>query len=161
MVQRRRKITRSIPNGHFSIGVYRPKTIENLGTLWRSAFQLGATEIFTIGERWPKKQASDTVVAWKKIPLRKYPSIPALKENLPYSCPLVGVEMGGTDLVKYSHPLNACYLLGAEDSGLPPWAQNMCHSLISIPSVRTSSFNVAVAGSLVMWDRMYEKKIED
>ena len=35
--------------GFFAVGVYNSKSAENVGTLWRSAFQLGAAYIFTIG----------------------------------------------------------------------------------------------------------------
>lgn len=34
---------------YFAIGIYHPKTEMNMGTLWRSAYQLGASYIFTIG----------------------------------------------------------------------------------------------------------------
>ncbi len=36
---------------YFEIGIFHPKTKENIGTLWRSAYQLGAAGIFTIGKR--------------------------------------------------------------------------------------------------------------
>jgi len=32
------------------------------------------------------------------------------------------------------------------------------HSVIELPSVRTASFNVAVAGSIVMFDRLVKSK---
>ena len=35
--------------GFFAVGVYNSKSADNVGTLWRSAFQLGAAYIFTIG----------------------------------------------------------------------------------------------------------------
>ena len=34
---------------YFEIGVYHPKKEVNIGTLWRTAYQLGASVIFTIG----------------------------------------------------------------------------------------------------------------
>lgn len=46
--------------GYFEIGIYNNKTPSNLGTLWRSAYQLGAAGIFVIGQRYPK-QASDYI----------------------------------------------------------------------------------------------------
>lgn len=139
--------------GFFEIGIYHGKTEVNLGTLWRSAYQLGAAGIFTIGRRY-KTQSSDTIKAWRHIPLRQYDSIAQLIEALPNACPLVGIEMGGRSLSSFAHPERACYLLGAEDHGLSPAALKQCHFIISIESVRTASFNVAVAGSIVMYDRM-------
>jgi len=138
--------------GFFEIGIYRGKTPTNVGTLWRSAFQLGAAGIFTVGRRYPQ-QASDTVKAYKHVPLREYADFDALIAGLPYSCPLVAIEMGGKPLQNFVHPERAVYLLGAEDHGIPPALLARCHHVISLPSIRTQSYNVAVAGSMVMFDR--------
>ena len=37
---------------YFEIGIFHTKTEQNVGTLWRSAFQLGAAGVFTIGKRY-------------------------------------------------------------------------------------------------------------
>ena len=46
--------------GYFGVGVVKPKHEENVGTLWRSAWQMGADFIFTVSARF-KYEASDTV----------------------------------------------------------------------------------------------------
>lgn len=142
--------------GYFEIGIFHGKTPANVGTLWRSAFQMGAAGIFTIGRRYPK-QASDTVQAYRHVPLRNYATFDDFLAALPYDAPLIGVEMGGKPLAKVTHPERGIYLLGAEDHGLPPDVIARCHRLISLPSVRTNSYNVSVAGSLVMYDRMVKR----
>ena len=139
--------------GFFEIGIFHGKSEVNIGTLWRSAIQLGAAGIFTVGRRY-KMQSSDTCKAFRHIPLRHFATIDELVEALPHACPLIGIEMGGEELYTYEHPERACYLLGAEDHGLPDSAMARCHNIVSIGAVRTLSFNVAVAGSLVMYDRM-------
>jgi len=138
--------------GFFEIGIYRGKTPANVGTLWRSAFQMGAHGIFTVGRRYPK-QASDTVKAYRHIPCREFLDFDALLAGLPFSCPIVAVEMGGRPLEQFNHPESAIYLLGAEDHGIPASVLSRCHHIVSLPSIRTESYNVAVAGSLVMYDR--------
>jgi tRNA G18 (ribose-2'-O)-methylase SpoU len=138
----------------FEIGVINPKTPQNIGTLWRSAYQLGASGIFTVGERYGK-QGSDTVKAWSSIPLRRYQDIQQLIDTLPYSTMLIAVEMGGFKLEDFKHPKRAVYLLGAEDHGLPKSVIQQCHYCISLSSERTQSYNVAVAGSIVMYHRVY------
>lgn len=55
-------------NEFFGIGIQNGKTPENLGVLWRSAQNLGASFIFTIGNRYAK-QASDTHNAVKSMPI--------------------------------------------------------------------------------------------
>lgn len=139
--------------GFFEIGIFHGKAEVNLGTLWRSAYQLGAAGIFTIGRRY-KMQSSDTYKSWRHIPLRQYNTIDELVEALPNACPLIGIEMGGHSLSKFTHPERACYLLGAEDHGLPDSIIQRCHRLVSLEAARTASFNVAVAGSIVMYDRL-------
>lgn len=140
--------------GYFEIGIYNNKTPANLGTLWRSAYQLGAAGIFTIGKRYPK-QASDTVLAWKHVPLRMYETFHDFEIGRPYDCPLIGIEMGGKPLSKFSHTERAIYLLGAEDHGLPKEILNKCQAIISLESIGQNSYNVAVAGSLVMYHRQF------
>lgn len=141
--------------GYFGIGIVRGKTAGNHGTLWRSAFQLGAAFIFTVGKRyggWEK--SSDTYDTARRVPCFDCADWASFAEVRPFGAPLVGVEMGGVPLSEFSHPDCCIYVLGAEDGGLPRHVQEACTHLVSIPALRDESYNVAVAGSLVMYDRM-------
>lgn len=139
-------------NGYFAIGVYNAKTDHNIGTLWRSAYILGAAYIFTVGKKY-KKQTSDVVRTWARIPLFHYDTIEDLLENIPYDCRLIGVELTdeATFLHDFEHPKRAIYLLGSEDFGLPEKVLEKCATLIKLPG--NSSLNVAVTGSIVVHDR--------
>lgn len=141
--------------GYFEIGIYHTKTEVNVGTLWRSAYQLGASGIFTIGKRY-KSQSSDTMKSWRHIPLRNYADFDDFNCHRPMDAILVGVEFGGHHLSNYVHPKNCIYLLGAEDNGLPQNIIDRCNHLISIESIEQPSYNVAVAGSIVMYHRMMQ-----
>lgn len=142
--------------GFFEVGIFRGKDVKNVGTLWRSASQMGANGIFTVGRRYPN-QASDTLKAYRHIPMREFENMDAFISALPYSCPVVAIEMGGRPLANFVHPESAIYLLGAEDHGIPASALARCHHVVSLPAVRTASYNVAVAGSLVMFDRQSKR----
>ena len=137
--------------GYFGIGVYNIKTEMNLGTLWRSAQNFGASFIFTIGRRY-KKQASDTLKTSKHIPLYEYQTLDDFYEHMPKDCLLVCVEQEdkAKNLKDFSHPERAIYLLGAEDYGLPEKIMKG-HSVVYIDT--PMCLNVAVAGSIVMYDR--------
>jgi tRNA G18 (ribose-2'-O)-methylase SpoU len=139
--------------GYFGIGVMHTKTETNIGTLMRSAFQMGAAFVFTIGRRY-KPMSSDTVHAWKHLPVYHYVTWTDFIEHIPRDCPIVAVEMGGREIGNFCHPERCIYLLGAEDYGLSPEVMRRCYCTISLPAVRTPCFNVAVAGSLVMFDRL-------
>jgi len=142
--------------GYFEIGIYHTKKEVNVGTLWRSAFQLGASGIYTIGRRY-KKQSSDTGNSFKHIPLRHFDEFDNFYHQIPLGARLIGVEMGGHNLSNYCHPEQAIYLLGAEDYGLPENIADKCHQVVSIEAVRLQCFNVAVAGSIVMYDRFVKQ----
>ncbi len=139
--------------GYCAIGIYKHKTEHNIGTLWRSAFVLGASYIFTVGKKY-KKQTSDVVRAWSRIPLFHYDEFEDLLNNIPYDCRLVGIEIDETaiPLGEFEHPKRAIYLLGSEDFGLPEDVKSRCHYLVRLPG--NSSLNVAVTGSIVLNDRV-------
>ncbi len=140
-------------NGFFGIGILNNVNELNIGTLWRSAYILGASFIFTIDKKY-KNQSSDITAAWTKIPLYHYKTFNDFKDHLPFSTKIVGVEMGekSVSLGLFKHPDMAVYLMGNEQCGLHPIITEQCHALIKIPG--DYSLNVAVAGSIVMYDRI-------
>lgn len=139
--------------GYCGIGIVGTKTVSNVGTLWRSAAILGASFIFTAGKRFPK-QASDTLKTWKYVPMYEYESPEVLFSTLPVDCIPVAVELdeNARPLAGYRHPERAIYILGAEDHGLSADVLKQCSATIVIPGDR--SLNVAVAGSIVLYDRL-------
>ncbi len=145
--------------GYCAIGVFNAKTEHNVGTLWRSAYILGASYIFTVGKRY-KKQTSDVLKTWARIPYFHYDTIEDLFENIPYDCRLIGIELTdeATMLHDFQHPQRAIYLLGSEDQGLPQSVLEKCHFTVKLPG--NSSLNVAVTGSIVLHDRVAENPIE-
>ena len=145
-----------IERGYFGIGILQPKTSENVGTLWRTAYQLGAAFIYTIGGRCAN-QPSDTTSTYRHIPLYTYQTFEQFKELMPYSCPLIGIEFGGVALATVVHPESAVYLLGSEDHGISPDVQEKCDYIVQLAAVRQLSFNVAIAGALVMYDRLNKR----
>jgi len=144
--------------GYFEIGIYQGKHSQNLGILLRSAYQMGASGIFTIGKQYLKhKQKTDTYNSWKHIPLREFETFEQFKISIPFDCALIGIETGGERLTEFKHPQRAIYLLGTEDSGLPDSVLEQCQKIISLDAVNNNSYNVAIAGSIVMYHRQYIK----
>ncbi len=138
---------------YFGIGIFRPKTEENLGSLWRTAYIYGAQFIFVIDAKY-KKKSSDVLKVWSKIPLFQFESTEAFIQTVPYSCKIIGIEMDKKALTldHYEHPDRAIYLLGSENNGLPKVLKEKCHELIALPG--KTSLNVAVAGSITIYDRI-------
>lgn len=138
--------------GYFGIGIYNGKNEQNIGTLWRSATILGADFIFTIGKRY-KRQCSDTTDAPRHIPLFHYKDFDDFFSHVPHDCPVVAVELSDNSvpLETYKHRERCIYLLGAEDYGIPPKVLNRCIETVQL--IGKFCYNVATAGSIVMYDR--------
>jgi len=143
--------------GYCGIGVLNIKSEINYGTLFRSAFAFGADFIFLIGKRF-KKQCSDTTNSHKHLPLFEYPSFGDFYEHIPYDCQLVSVEIcEKAKLIReFSHPERAVYLLGKEDGSLPDDVIDKSFGVIQIST--KYCLNVAVAGSIVLFDRFNKVK---
>ncbi len=139
--------------GYFEIGVYHPRSTDNIGTLWRTAYQLGAAGIFTIGRPY-RQQTSDTQHAAYEIPLRHFPTFEVFFANRPVGAQLIGVEMGGEPLSSFVHPERAVYLLGSESMGLPDKVLQQCNAVVTLEHIRYPSYNLAVAGSIVLYHRL-------
>jgi len=146
---------------YFGIGIENPKTSQNIGLLWRSAENLGANFIFTVGGR-TKDELSDVLKTYKRIPFYKYADIDDFYAHLPHGCRLVGVENseGASDLRTFQHFVRSVYILGAEDNGLTRRALELCHAVVNIPCVK-GCFNVTVAGALVMYDRLMKTNVPE
>ena len=138
--------------GYFGIGIERPKSGVNLGTLWRSAYCLGADFIFTIGDRY-HPQSSDTVKAWRHVPYWRFDDWEDFVNHIPYDCVTVGIELTeeAEPLKDFKHPERCIYLLGPEDGSLSKEAQEYCKYLVKFGSKHC--LNVASAGSIVLYDR--------
>jgi tRNA G18 (ribose-2'-O)-methylase SpoU len=142
--------------GYFGIGVEGVSKSANVGALLRTAHAFGAAFCFIVGAGFDARagRLADTPDTPEHVPLWRFPDIASLQ--LPQRCVLVGVELleTATDLPSFRHPLNAAYVLGPERSGLSPAMMQRCQHVVRIPS--RFALNLAVAGALVLYDRMLQ-----
>ena len=140
--------------GYFGIGVEGISKPMNLGSLLRSAHAFGASFAFTIGAAFDARETAraDTSEAVGSLPFHPWPDLAAM--DLPQGCRLVGVELldDAIELPAFTHPSRAAYVLGAERTSLSPAIQERCDFVVRIPA--KFCFNLAIAGALVMYDRM-------
>ena len=139
--------------GFTGVAMYHPKNTHNWGSLCRTAYVLGVDYLTTIGPRF-HPQVSDTYKSHRHLPVFQYTTFDEFYRSLPYGCRLIGVEMtaSAVELREFRHPEQACYILGAEDDGLPPGIITRCHRVVRLAGEH--SLNVAVAGSIVLYHRM-------
>ncbi|GBD42288.1 23S rRNA (guanosine-2'-O-)-methyltransferase RlmB [bacterium HR39] len=139
--------------GYFGIGAENISKPMNLGNLVRSAHAFGASFVFLVNAHYTVRAArSDTSVAESHIPVYDFASPDELV--LPRGCRLVGVELvdGSIPLPSFRHPLQAAYVFGPEKGSLSPRMLERCDYVVRIPT--RFCVNLAVAGAIVMYDRM-------
>ncbi|WP_428492689.1 RNA methyltransferase [Rhodopila sp.] len=142
--------------GYFGIGAEGVSKSANIGALLRTAHAFGASFCFTIGTGWDSRAArtADTADTPLHVPTWRYPTLDDL--SLPNGCALVGVELlpDAVDLPSFRHPLAAAYVLGPERAGLSADLLARCDHVIRIPT--RFALNLAVAGALVLYDRLLQ-----
>ena len=139
--------------GYFGIGIEGVSKPMNLGNLIRSAHAFGAGFVFSVDEaRAIAKLPADTSRFGDQVPYHRFASVEAM--ILPERCQLVGVELTdeAVDLPSFRHPTRAAYVLGPERGALSPAMLERCDFTVKIPT--RFCINVAVAGAIVMYDRM-------
>lgn len=140
--------------GWFGIGVEGVSKSANLGALFRTAHAFGASFIFTAAAAYSTRagREADTSDAPRHVPFYRFED--AASMSLPRGCTLVGVELApeAVALPSFRHPLNAAYVLGPERASLSPAMLARCAHVVRIPT--RFAINLAVAGALVMYDRM-------
>jgi tRNA G18 (ribose-2'-O)-methylase SpoU len=144
--------------GYFAIGAERSSKALNLGNLMRSAHGFGASFTFTVGAQYRALEArADTSKGQWHLPHYNWDDEKQLV--LPLGCKLIGIELvaGAIDLPAFLHPLRAAYVLGPEDGSLSPTILARCDSVVKIPT--RFCVNVAMAGAIVMYDRVRSRSI--
>jgi tRNA G18 (ribose-2'-O)-methylase SpoU len=141
------------PRGYFAIGAERMSKSLNLGNLMRSAHGFGASFTFTVGATYQALEArADTSKGQWHLPHYNWTKLEDLA--LPQGAKLVGIELidAAIDLPSFRHPMRAAYVLGPEHGSLSEPLAARCDYVVKIPT--TFCINVAMAGAIVMYDRV-------
>ena len=112
-----------------------------------------ASFTFTIGATYQALEArADTSKGQWHLPHYNWGGLAEMR--LPDGCKLVGVELvdDAIDLPSFRHPLRAAYVLGPERGSLSEPLLARCDYVVKIPT--RFCINLAVAGAVVMYDRM-------
>lgn len=142
--------------GYFAIGAERTAKALNLGNLMRSAHGFGAAFTFTIGASYRALEArADTSKGQWHLPHYNWTGIEDMA--LPQGCKLIGIELieAAVDLPAFAHPFRAAYVLGPEKGSLSPALLARCDRVVKIPT--RFCINVAMAGAIVMYDRVLSR----
>ena len=131
------------------IGLYNPKSPENVGSVMRAAGCYGVASVFYTGVRYERARdfITDTKKVHHDIPLI---GIDDLKKILPLGCIPVAVELvdGARPLPEYTHPDRALYIFGPEDGSLDKEIRDWCEDVVYIPT--TGCMNLAATVNVVL-----------
>ncbi|HWR78611.1 MAG TPA: RNA methyltransferase [Pseudomonas sp.] len=135
------------------IGLFNPKSPENVGAVMRAAGCYGVNSVFYTGKRYARAQdfVTDTKKVHQDIPLI---GVDDLQQIIPLGCTPVAVEMveGARDLTTFTHPDRAIYIFGPEDGSLDKKVLSWCEEVIYIPT--NGCMNLAATVNVVLYDRL-------
>lgn len=146
----------------FAVAAWSITKDHNVGSLVRTAHATAAAEVLLVGDRdWnvPAAMTSDL-----------YTDISFLSDRSAFlghlktrGWSLVAVELDprATNLFEAGYPERPCFLLGAERGGIPPDLLDEARLIVQIPQWGlVPSLNVAVAGSIVIYDYLSKRHRE-
>ncbi|MBQ0711456.1 MAG: TrmH family RNA methyltransferase [Porticoccus sp.] len=114
-------------NSYACIGLFNPKSPENVGSVMRAAGCYGVNSVFYTGTRYDHAKAfyTDTKKIYATLPLI---GVKELKDTIPLGCVPVAVELidGAKPLTTYKHPARAFYIFGPEDGTLKKEITDFC-----------------------------------
>lgn len=142
--------------GYFGLVLFDPKYECNYGTLVRTANILNVSLLATVGKQF-KQQVSDTLKSSRHIPTLNFKTFQDLKNSIDVDCKIVAVELTKDAFLieKFTHPEKAIYIVGNESKGIPENILDQCDYRVKLQG--SMSMNVAVAGSVVLYDRVSKR----
>lgn len=137
--------------GFASIGLVRPKSHHNVGSVLRAAFCYGAAMVAIQGDRSDVRSHLDTFKAWRHIPVLRGED---LHDLIPFDAVPVAVDLveGAAPLPAFQHPQRAFYVFGPEDGTLGRAVLDWCPHRVMVPT--RECMNLAAAVNVVLYDRL-------
>lgn len=137
--------------GFVCIGLDRPKSRENLGSVVRAAGCYGASFVAVKGQRMGGSYKTDTQSAYKHIPVV---TVDDILSSTPHGCTPVVIEIveGAKSLVDFVHPTRAYYIFGPEDGSVDKRVVDACTHRVYVPT--NGCMNLAATVNVVLYDRM-------
>jgi tRNA(Leu) C34 or U34 (ribose-2'-O)-methylase TrmL len=146
-------------SGYSCVGLFNPKSPENIGSIMRAAGCYGVNTVFYTGKRYDraKEFRTDTKQVHLQIPLI---GVDDLQQVIPFGCVPVAVEIhpDAQPLTEYQHPEQAFYIFGPEDGSLKKSVTSWCKDIVYIPT--NGCMNLAATVNVVLYDRLLKAGAE-
>jgi len=138
--------------GFACVGLFRPKTSENVGGVLRAAHCYGVAQVNIHGARGKAlSHQCNTTMAHRHIPTF---IVDDVLQYVPYDCQVVAVDLcdGAEPLTSFQHPQRAMYVFGPEDGTLGKRHTDRAQHTVFIPT--RGCMNLAAAVNVVLYDRL-------
>jgi tRNA(Leu) C34 or U34 (ribose-2'-O)-methylase TrmL len=137
--------------GYAAIGLHRPKTPANVGSVLRAAGCYDVRLVVASGCRY-SRAPTDVGAAYRHIPFIH--DVESIFDCIPFDCVPVAVDLleGAKALPTYRHPERAFYIFGPEDGTLGKAITDRCRDKIMVPT--RSCMNLAAAVNVILYDRL-------
>lgn len=140
-----------------SIGLFNPKSPENVNSVMRAAGNYGVDEVFYTGSRYQRALKLNTSMPNVRrsishnIPLK---SVNCLVASVAKNTRIVCIEFAenATPLPQYLHADKACYIFGPEDGSLSQAIIDKADDVVYIPT--TGCMNLAATVNVLLYDRL-------
>jgi tRNA G18 (ribose-2'-O)-methylase SpoU len=144
----------------FAIASWNTTKEHNIGSLVRTAHAVAAEEVVLVGDREWNVEAARTAELYTTV--TQVADLAAFREHLAVGrWNLVAVELDprAANLFEAEYPERPCFLLGAEVGGVPEELLAESRLIVQIPQWGlVPSLNVAVAGSIVVYDYLAKQR---
>jgi tRNA(Leu) C34 or U34 (ribose-2'-O)-methylase TrmL len=138
--------------GFSCLGLYRPKTAENVGGVMRAAYCYGVSQVVIEGARNSSlTHATNTAGAHKHLPTILTDD---LLLHVPHGAQVVVVDLipGAVALPAFQHPTRAFYVFGPEDGTIGDRHTAFAQHTVYVPT--RNCMNLAACVNVVLYDRM-------
>lgn len=141
--------------GFACIGLFRPKTPENVGAVLRAAHCYRVAQVNIAGARSKAlHHSTNTPMAHRHTPTFLVDDVLAY---VPFGTQVVAVDLieGAEPLPTFQHPERAIYVFGPEDGTLGHHHLNRAQHVVYVPT--RDCMNLAATVNVVLYDRMVKR----
>jgi len=144
------------------IGLYNPKSPNNVSSVMRSCGNFGADAIYFTGTRYPRARdaKSDLAKMSRKVSTNiAVTAVDCLIDAVANDMEIICIELAinATPLPEYKHPLNAFYIFGPEDGTLSRDIVNKADAVVYVPTI--GCMNLAATVNVVLYDRSVKRPL--
>lgn len=139
--------------GFASIGLYAPKSKDNVGGVLRAAKIFGS-KLVVVAKSRLRNEASNVMQTHRHIPVLETDDLLACR---PWHSQLVVVECvpGAQELHTFTHPTSAFYVFGPEDGSVPNHITEKAQHVIRLRAWHC--LNLAATVNVVLHDRVSKR----